>query len=107
MEPVRVDPLMGVMNFLATGMKGPHEQISTKVSDTIVVDTSLPRDTNIWETGIERTEIEDKWVIVEQYQDKEHAEVGHKRWSDQMAEFPDYPLKDIENWSLDSLKEKP
>ena len=102
MKPVRVDSLTGVLNFLATGMQGPHEQISTKVSDTIVVDTSLPRDTNSWETGINREDIEGKWVIVEQYPDKEHAEVGHKRWSEQMDEFPDYPLKDIDTWSLDS-----
>lgn len=104
MEPVRVAPLTGVMNFFASGMQGPHEQITTKVSDTIIVDTSLPSDTNIWETGIKRTEVEGKWVIVEQYPDKKHAEVGHKRWSKQMAEFPDYPLKDIDMWSLDSLR---
>lgn len=105
MKPQRVEPLTGFFNFLGCGMAGPLEQKTTKLhDDTIVVDSSLPPDTNIWETGIKRRNIEGKWVIVEQYEDKECAEKGHDKWVKLMTEYPDFPLKDIDMWSLDSLK---
>ncbi len=104
METKKVSPMEGALSFLASGMRGPHDQITTKVSGTMTVDSALPADTNIWETGINRNEIEGKRVIVEQYEDKKRAEAGHKRWSELMEEYPDYPLKDIDMWSLDSLK---
>ena len=103
METKRVNPLEGVGNFLgalANGGWGPLEQITDHVGD-IVVDSSLPPDTMLWETGVKRPKIEGKWVIVEQYEDKPHAEEGHKKWVELMKEYPDFPLKDIDQWSLD------
>lgn len=106
MKPIRTDPITGALNFLSTFASGnpyPDEQITNEVSKSITVDTALPKDTMVWETGIKRMEIEGKWVIVEQYPDKESAQIGHKRWVEQMTEYPDYPLKDIDTWNLDSL----
>lgn len=105
MKPVRVSPMEGVLNFLATGLTGPLEQITNKLhNDTVIIDTCLPTDTHIWETGIERINIEGKWIIVEQYEDKKKAEIGHGKWVNLLTEYPDYPLKDIDSWSLDSLR---
>ena len=76
MEPIRVSPLEGIFNFLgalASGVTGPKEQITERLED-IIVDTSLPSDTYIWETGVKRKNIEGEWVIVEQYPDKNHAQ---------------------------------
>ena len=104
MEPQRVDPFTGVFRFLgtlATGNPFPNEKITTKLPN-ITVDTSLPEDTQIWETGIK---IEGKWLIVEQYPDKEAAQIGHKKWVGLLTEYPDFPLKDIDMWSLNKLKE--
>lgn len=104
MKPIRTDPLTGALNFLGTlasGNVGPLEQITTEL-ENITVDTSLPTDTGKWETGIKRLKVEGKWVIVEQYADKEEAGKGHKKWADLMTEYPDYPLKDIDLWSLDT-----
>uniref|UniRef100_A0A6M3LDB6 Uncharacterized protein n=1 Tax=viral metagenome TaxID=1070528 RepID=A0A6M3LDB6_9ZZZZ len=106
MEPKRTAPITGVLNFLevlASGHRGPLDQITTKLhDDTVIVDSSLPPDTMLWETGIKRTNIEGKWVIVEQYEDKEHAELGHQKWVNILTEYPDYPIKDIDNWSLET-----
>jgi len=54
----------------------------------------------LWETGIERLSIEGNWVIVEQYEDRDHAVAGHKKWVGLMTEYPDFPLKDIDSWGL-------
>ena len=105
MDPQRVDLFTGAMNFLKTMGEPPDEQVTTEIGN-ITVDTSLPKDTNFWETGIERLGIEGKWVIVEQYPDKNAAEAGHKKWVELMTEYPDYPLKDIDLWSLESYKEE-
>ena len=104
MKPIRVDPFTGALNFLsilASGNSGPLGQITTEL-EGITVDTSLPQDTGKWETGINRLKVEGKWVIVEQYTDKKEAEQGHKNWVNLMTEYPDYPLKDIDLWSLDT-----
>ena len=99
MEPIRVEPITGLLQFLSSGMQGPLEHWTEKLPD-IVVDTCLPSDTNIWETGIERRKIEGEWVIVEQYPDEEAAKVGHLKWIKTMEEYPDFLLKDIDSWSL-------
>lgn len=102
MKPVRVDPITGISNFLSTMCFGnihPEKQITEKLQD-ITVDTRLAPDTGIWETGIKRTKIEGKWVIVEQYKNENAAQKGHKKWVKLMTEHPDSPIKDIDIWSL-------
>jgi len=82
----------------------PDKQITTKLQgNTIIIDTSLPKDTNIWETGIKRTNFDDgEWVIIEQYEDENEAQRGHDKWVGLMKSTPDMPLKDIDSWSLHS-----
>lgn len=111
MKPKRVDPLTGMLNFLCSQAKslsdpqGAFERNRATATKTelgdITIDTCCPSDTNTYETGIQRMSIEGKWIIVEQYEDKEQAELGHKKWVNIMEEYPDYPLKDIDTWSLD------
>ncbi len=107
MKPVKVSPLEGALNFLETLASGnpyPDKETVTKTKlheNTVTVDTCLPKDTGVWETGIKRTKVEGKWVIVEQYPDETAAQMGHKKWVEQLTEFPDYPLKDIDMWSLE------
>ena len=101
MKPVRVSPLEGFLQFMSSGMEGPEEQLTDKIGD-ITIDTSLPSDTHIWETGIKRLSIEGEWVIVEQYPNKEEALVGQKKWTQLMTENPDFPLKDIDLWNLNN-----
>uniref|UniRef100_A0A6M3M3I8 Uncharacterized protein n=1 Tax=viral metagenome TaxID=1070528 RepID=A0A6M3M3I8_9ZZZZ len=99
MEPVRVDPLTGVINFfqsMASGHFGPLEGLEYIEVGKQIISTTLPSDTKIWETGIHRGE----WVIVEQYPDKSHAEEGHQKWAKLLAEMPDFPIKDIDLWNL-------
>ena len=108
MKPQRVDPLTGMLNFLgamASGNPNPYKQITTEL-DRITIDTALASDTNIWETGVKRLDIEGKWVIVEQYPNEEEANTSHKKWSNLMSEYPDYPLRDIDLWNLEALREE-
>ncbi len=106
MKPQRFDnPFEGLGSFLgalALGYTGPLEQITDKL-DNITIDTSFPPDTNLWETGIERALLEGIWVIVEQYPDKEHAVEGHKKWVKLMSEYPDFPIKDINQWNFEAF----
>lgn len=112
MEPQRVDPITGVVKFLtalAGDMVDPQRAFeenratatNTRLHDgTVVIDTCLPSDTNLYETAIRRSEIEGKWVIVEQYPDAVTARIGHSKWVNILTEYPDYPLKDIDLWSI-------
>lgn len=105
MKTKKVDPMTGLMSFfrtMASGNLGPHDQITAKLhNETVIVDSSLPSDTEIWETGINRLNIEGEWVIVEQYEDKTQAIKGHNKWVNKMEKSPELPLKDIDMWSLD------
>jgi hypothetical protein len=99
MKPIKVNPIEGMASFLATMVLDnpyPDQQITDKI-DNIIVDTSLPKDTMIFETGINR---DGKWVIVEQYHDDIEAITGHDKWVSIMREYPDYPLKDIDQWGI-------
>jgi hypothetical protein len=104
MEPVRVNPFIGTLDFFGAMARGEHSSDvhTTNIGDT-VIDTCLPPDTRIYETGIHR-KIEGKWLIVEQYPDGDTAKAGHKKWVKIITEYPDFPLKDIDNWGLDELK---
>jgi len=108
METQKVSPLVGLLDFLATFASGnpfSDKQITNEVGN-ITVDTCLPKDTRIWETGINRPDIEGKWVIVEQYEDEDTAKVGHEKWVKLMTDDPNHSLKDIDMWSLDKDEEK-
>ena len=103
MEPKRVDPITGALNFLSALSKGPPDRtnaITDKLPSGTLVDTCLTTDTGLWETGIKRPSIERIWVIVEQYKDGVAAEIGHQKWLKLIQENPALPLKDIDLWSL-------
>ena len=46
------------------------------VLQNCVVDTAFTPDTNFWETGIKYG----KWIIVDQYNNKQEAKAGHNKW---------------------------
>ena len=107
MEPQRVEPLVGALNFFSVLpsmlMGQTPELLGRDTIGDITIDTCVAMDTDIPETGIERLNIEGKWIIVEQYKNKEEAIKGHDKWVKLMTEYPDFPLKDIDMWSLSNL----
>ena len=62
-----------------------------------VVDTCMGFDTGLWETGISQNN-ENTWTIVEQYDDRREAEIGHAKWTELMKADPDIELEDINVW---------
>lgn len=98
MEPKRVSAFTGLLNFLSNPI-GPLKMLpESKTPTDIIVNTALPGDTQIWETGVRKPNTE--WIIVEQYEDEEHANAGHHKWVKLLTEYPDFPVKDINLWSL-------
>jgi hypothetical protein len=66
--------------------------------DNIVVDTVMTTfDTGMPETGISQ-DYGENWIIVEQYETKEEATIGHASWVKKMKEDPNQKLKDIGLW---------
>ena len=104
-------PLMGVLSTismikdsaLGKEVSGRDTSMTDKIGD-ITVDTCLPSDTNVWETGIKREAIEGKWVIVGQYVTDEEARDGHKKWVAYMKENPTCELEDIDMWNLKDFR---
>ena len=105
-----VDPMVGALGFLSSYTKalsdpqGAFEKnrataVRDKVGD-ITIDTCIPSDTGIWETGIRRESVEDGWVIVSQYETEEEAIVAHSNWVNLMRTDPTCELKDIDMWNL-------
>lgn len=100
-----VNPIEGVLNYFESVLPSPFSvgKASNKFTDEvggITIDTCMPRDTKIWETGILRPTSEGKWVIVSQYHSEVEAQQGHQEWLAYMTEHPDAPLKDIDCWNL-------
>ena len=104
MEPQRVSPIEGLVGFLSGMMRSidgeSPERIGWDEVGNICISTVVPLDTEIPETGIDRPNLEGKWVIVEQYANNDNALLGHQKWVKLMTEHPDFPLKDIDMWSL-------
>ena len=102
-----VNPLMGALGAfemtkdqaLGKDVSGRKTALTDKVGD-ITIDTCIPSDTGIWETGIKRESVEGAWVIVSQYESDKEAEKGHKQWVKLMKEEPECELKDINMWNL-------
>ena len=63
--------------------------------DGITVDTCIPADTHVWETGVNRTKIEGKWIIVSQYENENEADKGHKSWVALLKKNPKAKITDI------------
>ena len=99
-----VNPLEGVASFFGAMSKPAQGNITTEVGD-ITIDTCLPSDTGVWETGIQRESVEGKWIIVSQYESDLEATIEHEKWVELMRNEPTCKLKDIDNWNLDSLRQ--
>ena len=63
-----------------------------------MIDTCAPPDTRKWETGISPKD--EKWVIVQQYDNKEDAVRGHAFWVKAVTDDPEITLVDIDLWGL-------
>lgn len=63
-----------------------------KVDNTIngdyEIDTVYANDTELYETGIKFKN--NKWIIVEEYETKEQALKGHKKWTKAMNKKPKF-----------------
>ena len=68
----------------------------------IIIDTCKAYDTRKWETGIKKG----KWIIVQQYKNRELAEKGHNKWVEKIKNNPQLSLKDLDLWRLNKLKEE-
>ena len=102
-----VNPLLGALSTfemmkdsaLGKDVSGRATAMRDRMED-ILVDTCVPMDTDIWETGIFRWKVEAKWIIVSQYESYEEAVEGHKQWVEYMKEEPTGSLEDIDCWNL-------
>jgi hypothetical protein len=61
-----------------------------------VVDTVQAFDTDKWETGVLRSE-DGAWIITEQYDTTEDAQVGHDKYVEMMRKNPQCDLPNIQD----------
>jgi len=101
-----IDPIEGLsvtmeaLEKLSLGEKLPHRRdVFRDEFNNIVVDTCCAPDTGMWETGISK-EKGRNFIIVEQYENREKAKIGHQRWVKKMKKNPDLELKDIRVWDF-------
>lgn len=97
-----IDPLSGVLETSkmmvasASGNRFWRKDVFNDDIGTHTVDTVKPTDTGTWETGVEPRG--KSWIIVEQYEDKTKAEIGHKKWVKTLKDNPKTALEDIHIW---------
>lgn len=102
-----INPLVGTLTtlemmkdqILGKDVSGRATALTDEIGD-ITIDTCVPSDTGVWETGIKRESVEGAWVIVGQYKTDDEASKGHKQWVKLMKEDPTCGLKDINMWGL-------
>ena len=67
-----------------TGYENPYRENKDDVlryeANNLIIDTCIAYDTDLWETGLNDSRYYDNWIIIEQYQDKEEAKIGHDKW---------------------------
>ena len=90
--------VMGLENLQAmkdsvTGNAYWRKDVFNSDIGTHVVDTVCSHDTEIWETGVEPKG--GKWIIVEQYENRDAAKVGHETWVRDLKQNPKLKLEDI------------
>ena len=93
--------MSGLTNFLTImgtgGEVSDRKNALTEVIGKQIVDTCMCHDTGKWETGIKRN---DKWFIVEKYENGLEAKKGHKKWVKKLRQHPRMKLEDdsFEEW---------
>ena len=65
---------------------------------THIVDTCCVYDTGMWETGVAPTNR--SFTVVEQYEDRNAAVLGHQKWVQTLTANPHIELTDINLWDL-------
>ena len=92
--------IKGLLDFIQGNIKDPKKSFRkdaiTDEINGIAIDTACPSDTGKWETGIKVKE----WIIVEQYENKEDALKGHKKWVE-AVKSGQRSFKDIDLWGLE------
>lgn len=85
----------------------PYEDraVARHESDGLIIDTCAVNDGDMpFETGISSKLYNGgKWVIVEAYETKEAAQIGHDKWVDVMLTNPPTVLKDCANAEIGRL----
>jgi hypothetical protein len=102
-EITPIEGIASTMMAIRDGIIGEspqdREDIFREEKDSWIVDTCCAFDTGTWETGISKDEGE-KWIIVEQYKNREEAKKGHNKWAEKMTKNPNIKLKDIHVWGI-------
>ena len=93
-------PMTGLVDFAKALAQGEMSKnnINTVLESDIIIDTCVPSDTGIWETGVKRKG--EAWIIVSQYHNDSDAISGHQHWVEALTENPSLELEDINLWNL-------
>ena len=105
MNVKRIDPIFG-LSYILYGISDPsrieqdrHDAL-TQQENNIKIDTCFCGDTEKYETGIKR---EGKWTIVEQYESRYLAKLGHDQWVVRIKANPSMELEDIDLWGIRNI----
>ncbi len=63
-----------------------------------IIDTCVGFDTGFWETGV--IVKDGNTIVVEQYDSREEAVIGHAKWLESLRENPSQELKEIHIWEI-------
>jgi hypothetical protein len=99
----RISPIEGMLATMKAmgegGLMRERNDVFTDELGNVIVDTVEAFDTHEWETGISKDRGED-WTIVEQYENRGAAQIGHVSWVEKMKANPELELEDINLWGL-------
>lgn len=91
---------MGMFDFLLMADNYEDRAVDRFESEDMIIDTCFCNDGKLpYETAVQHKEYNDnKWIIVENYPDKEQAQKGHDKWVAIMTskELPEF-LQDCQN----------
>jgi len=95
--------MTGFEKFVEAMASGDMSFRDTAIRDEVgdfIIDTVWAVDCG-WETGILKKELEENWIIVEEYPNQEKAVKGHEKWIKSIKENPNQELKECrtaEEW---------
>ena len=100
--------IMTIPIHLATAAPHSEREIAHDETEDLVVDTVAVNDSEQpFETGIKHPLYNDgRWIIVEMYNTKEEAVIGHNKWVEKMtaAELPDQLEEKGTSGAIDLLR---
>lgn len=81
---------MGIFDFMSMANNYEQRLVDNYEDDILIVDTCLVTDgEKQYETAIQHPDYyKDKWIVVEAYDTKEEAQVGHDKWVKIMTTEP-------------------